>query len=48
MFPGGSPPHPESAEEKGDDENADAGKKQVQETMHHDAQDSQRSSPQDD
>jgi hypothetical protein len=42
MFPGGSPSHPHGAEEKGDDEHADAGKKQVQETMHHDAQDAQR------
>jgi hypothetical protein len=42
MFPGGSSSHPHGAEEKGDDEHADAGKKQVQETMHYDAQDAQR------
>jgi hypothetical protein len=32
----------QGAKDKGDDEHADAGKKQVQETMHHDAQDAQR------
>jgi hypothetical protein len=42
MFPGGSVSHPQGAKDKGDDEHADAGKKQVQKTMHHDAQDAQR------
>src|SRR5689334_22059151 len=42
MFPDGSSSHPQGAEDEGDDEHADAGKKQVQQTMHHDAQDAQR------
>src|SRR5689334_3853984 len=42
MFPDGSPTHPQGAENEGDDEHADAGKEQVQQTMHHDAQDAQR------
>jgi hypothetical protein len=42
MFPDGSVSHPQGTEDEGDDEHADAGKKQVQQTMHHDAQDAQR------
>jgi hypothetical protein len=42
MFPDGSPSHPQGAEDEGDDEHADTGKKQVQQTMYQDAQDAQR------
>src|SRR6476469_6183061 len=42
MFPDGSPTHPQGAEDESDDEHANAGKKQVQQTMHHDAEDAQR------
>src|SRR6185437_16014028 len=42
MFPDGSPTHPQGAEDESDDEHANAGKKQVQQTMHQDAEDAQR------
>jgi hypothetical protein len=46
-LPGGmpsrvSPPHPKGAQEEGDEEHANAGKQQVKQALHDNAQDTQR------
>jgi len=40
--PRGSPPHPQGAQEEGDEEHANAGEQQVQQALHDNAHDTQR------
>ena len=42
MPPRGSPPHPQGAQEEGDEEHANAGEQQVQQALHDNAHDTQR------